>query len=172
MPVKRCFLLYSAAGFSSALGSGSAAVSLVSRASGCAVGAAPPSAPGAVLLSASDEVQSVFGDQYRSWLSRSHLYLPSYREGVALSGWSLYSSLHLKCPILLGCKQLTPCTRWGQYTSNSIIKGLLCEVASLIRRIENFIVKYREIQGKTKTDGMRGRKISRRNLSCSFVGLQ
>lgn len=37
---------------------------------------------------------------------------------------------------------------------NSIVKSLLSQVASSVRRVQNLVVENGEIEGKTKTDGM------------------
>ncbi len=60
----------------------------------------------------------------------------------------------------------------GILTSNSVVKGLLGEVASLIRRVKDLVVEDRKVEGETKTDGMRRCKISGRDFSGSFVCLQ
>jgi hypothetical protein len=45
-------------------------------------------------------------------------------------------------------------------------------VASLIRRVENLVVENGEVEGKTKTDGMRWREISLSNVGSGSVGLE
>ena len=64
---------------------------------------------------------------------------------------------------------------WGRrkvLTSDSIVKRLLGKVAGLIGGVEDLVVENREIQCKTKTNGMSRSKIRRSNLSSSFVGFQ
>ncbi len=45
-------------------------------------------------------------------------------------------------------------------------------MARLIRRIEDLVVEDGEIQGKTKTDGMRGSKVSLSDFGGILVGLK
>lgn len=57
-------------------------------------------------------------------------------------------------------------------TGNGVIKGLLGKVASLVGGVEDLVVEDREVEGKPKTDGVRGRKLSLRNLGGSLVGIE
>ena len=57
-------------------------------------------------------------------------------------------------------------------TSNGVIESLLRKVASLIRGVENLVVEDGEVEGKTETDGMCGRKISLGNVGSGSVGLE
>ena len=57
-------------------------------------------------------------------------------------------------------------------TSDSIVKRLLGKMASLIGRVENFIVENREVQCKTEADWMSRSEIRSCYLGSSFVGLQ
>lgn len=57
-------------------------------------------------------------------------------------------------------------------TCNSIIKGLLGKMAGLVGGVENFIVEHREVQGKSKTDGVSRGKVGGCNFSSRFVGFQ
>ena len=59
-----------------------------------------------------------------------------------------------------------------QRTGNSVVECLLGELASLVWGVEDLVVEHREVEGKTKTDGMRGSEIGGRNLSGSLVGLK
>jgi len=45
-------------------------------------------------------------------------------------------------------------------------------MASLIRRVEDFVVKDGKVQCETETDGVSRGEIGGGNLRCSFVGLQ
>lgn len=47
---------------------------------------------------------------------------------------------------------------------NSIVKSLLGQVASSVRRVQNLVVENREIEGETKTDGVGRGKLSLRNV--------
>jgi len=42
------------------------------------------------------------------------------------------------------------------HTSDRVIESLLGQLASLIRRVQDLVVKDREVQRKAKTDGVRG----------------
>ena len=57
-------------------------------------------------------------------------------------------------------------------TSDSIVKRLLGKMASLIGRVENFIVEDREVQCETEADWMSRCEIRSCDLGSSFVGLQ
>lgn len=57
-------------------------------------------------------------------------------------------------------------------TSNSVVKCLLGEMASLIRRVEDLVVEDGKVQRETETDGVSRGEISSGNLRRSFVGLQ
>lgn len=45
-------------------------------------------------------------------------------------------------------------------------------MTSLIRGVQDFVVKYGEIQGQSETDGVGWGKVSLRDFSCVLVGLQ
>jgi hypothetical protein len=57
-------------------------------------------------------------------------------------------------------------------TGNGIVESLLSKMASLIWCIQDLIVENGEVQGKTKTDWVRGRQLGLGNLSSSLVSLQ
>ena len=42
---------------------------------------------------------------------------------------------------------------------NSVVKGLLREVASTVGRVQNLVVEDGEVQGETETDGVGGREL-------------
>lgn len=58
------------------------------------------------------------------------------------------------------------------HTSNSIIKGKLGEVASLIRGVQDFVVEDGEVEGESETNGVGRGKVSGGDLGGSLVGLQ
>lgn len=58
------------------------------------------------------------------------------------------------------------------HTGDGIVESLLGKVTSLVRRIQNFIVKHREVEGQSKADGVSGGKVSLCDFSCVLVGLQ
>ena len=72
--------------------------------------------------------------------------------------------LHDECGILVAL--FTQCVELG----NSIIKSLFCEVASLIRRVEDLVVEDGEVQRETKTDWVSWREISAGNFGGVLVG--
>lgn len=49
---------------------------------------------------------------------------------------------------------------------------LFGQLASLIRRVEDLIVEDREVEGKAKTDGVRGRHVFLADLKSLFVGIK
>lgn len=53
----------------------------------------------------------------------------------------------------------------GVELSDSVIEGLLGQVASTVGRVEDLVVEDREVQGKTQADG-----VSRGQLSLSDIG--
>ena len=57
-------------------------------------------------------------------------------------------------------------------TSNSVIKCLLSEMASLVWGVENLIVEDGEVQGETKTDRVGGSEVGSRNFGSSFICFQ
>jgi hypothetical protein len=57
-------------------------------------------------------------------------------------------------------------------TGNGVIESLLGQLASLVRRVEDLVVEYREVQRKTKTNGVRRRKVRGGNIGGSLVGLE
>jgi hypothetical protein len=74
--------------------------------------------------------------------------------------------LHDECGILVAL--FAQCVELG----NSIIKSLLCEVASLIGRIEDLIVEDREVEGETKTDRVGWGEVSAGNFGGVLVGFE
>lgn len=74
--------------------------------------------------------------------------------------------LHDECGILVAF--LTESVKLG----NSIIEGLLGKMASLVRRVEDLVVEDREIEGKTKSDGVSRSKIGLSDFGGSLVSLQ
>lgn len=60
----------------------------------------------------------------------------------------------------------------GVHTGDSIVKSLLGKVASLVGRVQDFIVKHREVEGQSKADGVSWGKISLCNFGRVLVGLQ
>lgn len=54
-------------------------------------------------------------------------------------------------------------------TRNSIIKGLLCKVASLIRGVQDLVVEDREVQGKTESDWVGWGQVALGDLSGTLV---
>ena len=58
------------------------------------------------------------------------------------------------------------------HTSNSIIKSLLGEVASLIWGVQDLIVEDREVEGKTKTDWVGWCEIGLGDFGSILVSLQ
>lgn len=65
-----------------------------------------------------------------------------------------------------------PMERDGHHTGNRIVKGLLGEMAGLIRRVQDLVVKDREVEGEPQTNGMSGSQILRGNLGGSLVCLK
>lgn len=63
---------------------------------------------------------------------------------------------------------LTQCVELG----NSVIEGLLGEVASLVRSVENLVVEDGEVEGKAETDGVSGRKLGLGNVGSVLVGVE
>ena len=59
-----------------------------------------------------------------------------------------------------------------ELTSDRIVKCLLCKMAGLIWGVKDLVVKDREVQGESQTDGVGRSEISGGNLSCGFVCLQ
>lgn len=60
----------------------------------------------------------------------------------------------------------------GVKLSNSIVKGSLGEVASLVRRIQNLVVEDREVKCETEADGVSRGKVSLGNLGGVLVSLE
>lgn len=63
------------------------------------------------------------------------------------------------------------CVRLG-LTGNGIVEGLLGEVASLVGGVEDLVVEYGEVKGKTKTDRVGWGKFGLGNLGGSLVGVE
>lgn len=59
-----------------------------------------------------------------------------------------------------------------KHTRNSIIKGLLSQVASLVRSVKDLVVEDREVEGEAEADGMRRGEISLSNLRSVLVRLE
>ena len=57
-------------------------------------------------------------------------------------------------------------------TSNSIVEGLLGEVASLVGGVQDLVVEDGEVQGKTETDGVGRGEVGLGDLGGSLVGLE
>lgn len=57
-------------------------------------------------------------------------------------------------------------------TRNRIVEGLLGQVAGLVRRAENLIVKDGEVQRETQTDRVRWRQVSHGNVAGCLVCLE
>lgn len=57
-------------------------------------------------------------------------------------------------------------------TGDGIIERLLGEMASLVGSVQDLIVEHGEVEGKTKTDGVSGRKLGLGNLGGSLVGVE
>ena len=60
----------------------------------------------------------------------------------------------------------------GVELSNSVVKGSLGEVASLVGGVENLVVEDREVQGKSETDGVGRGEVSLGNLGGVLVSLE
>jgi hypothetical protein len=57
-------------------------------------------------------------------------------------------------------------------TSNGIVKRLLGQLASLVRRVEDLVVEYGEVQCQTETNGVSGGKVGGSDFGGSLVGLE
>ena len=57
-------------------------------------------------------------------------------------------------------------------TSNSIIEGLLGEVAGLVGGVEDLVVEDGEVESETQTDGVSGGELGLSNLGSSLVSLE
>jgi hypothetical protein len=64
--------------------------------------------------------------------------------------------------------------RWSvtKHTSNGIVESLLGQLASLVGRVEDLVVKDREVQCQTETDGVGGGKVGGSDFGSSLVGLE
>ena len=60
----------------------------------------------------------------------------------------------------------------GVKLGDGIVKGLLGKMASLVGRVEDLIVEDREVQGKSKADGVGGSQVGLCNLGGILVGLK
>ena len=60
----------------------------------------------------------------------------------------------------------------GVELSNSVVKGSLGKVASLVGGVENLVVEDREVQGESETDGMGRSEVSLGNLGGILVSLE
>lgn len=63
---------------------------------------------------------------------------------------------------------LRECVEFG----NRIIKCLLGEVARTVGRVEDLVVEYREVEGKTEADWVGRREFSDRNVRRGLVGFE
>lgn len=70
----------------------------------------------------------------------------------------------INCPGILG----VPVWR-SQHTGDGIIKGLLGEVASLVRSIQDLVVEDRKVQGQTQANRVSRRKFGLGNFGSSLV---
>ena len=61
---------------------------------------------------------------------------------------------------------------WTLFTSNSIVEGLLGQMACLIRRVQDLIIEDGEVERKTQSDGVCWRKISLRNFGSILISLK
>jgi hypothetical protein len=57
-------------------------------------------------------------------------------------------------------------------TSNGVIESLLGQLASLVGRVEDLVVEYREVQCETETNGVSGRKVGGGDISGGLVSLE
>ncbi len=62
--------------------------------------------------------------------------------------------------------------RKGVELSNGVIEGLLGEVASTVGAVQDLVVEDREVEGKTKTDGVGGGKLGDGNVGSGLVSLE
>ena len=60
----------------------------------------------------------------------------------------------------------------SKHTSDGIVKGLLREVARLIRRVEDLVVEHGEVQSETKADRVGRGQLGCGNLARGLVGLE
>lgn len=60
----------------------------------------------------------------------------------------------------------------GVHTGDGIVKSLLGKVTSLIRGVQDFIIKHGEVEGQSEADRMGWGKVSLRDFGCVLVGLQ
>lgn len=58
------------------------------------------------------------------------------------------------------------------HTSNSIVESLLGEVASKVGSVQNLVVKDREVEGQSKTDGVSRGQVGLGNVGGVLVGLE
>lgn len=136
--------------------------------------------------SASEEVQRVFDRVSKKHVTGNGNRLYTYevvaqqlhdesRVLVALlaEGVELYNWCVSKIIITKSQKTLLVFSKFKkERTSNSIVEGLLGEVASLVGGVEDLIVEDGEVEGKTKADGVGGRQLSLGNLGGSLVSLE
>ena len=59
-----------------------------------------------------------------------------------------------------------------EHTSNGVVESKLGQMASLVRRVEDFVVEDREVEGQPKTDGVGGSKLSLSDLGGALVSLK
>ena len=60
----------------------------------------------------------------------------------------------------------------GVELGDSVIKGLLGEVASAVGRVEDLVVEDGKVQGETETDGVRRGEFRHGNVGSGLVGLE
>ena len=70
------------------------------------------------------------------------------------------------------CRVLVAFFAEGVELSNGIVESLLSQVARLVGRVEDLVVEDREVQGKTKADGVSGCEVSLSNFGRGLVGFQ
>ena len=70
------------------------------------------------------------------------------------------------------CRVLVAFLTEGIKLGNSIVEGLLGEVARLVGRVEDLVIEDGEVEGEAETDGVSWSKISLSNLSGGFVCLK
>ena len=87
-------------------------------------------------------------------------------SSVTMTHQVVSQQLHNEGGILVAL--LAQCVELG----DSIIKSLLCEVASLIGGVEDFVVEDGEVQRETKTDGVSWSKIGAGNFGSVLVRLK
>lgn len=62
--------------------------------------------------------------------------------------------------------------REGVELRNRVIKGLLCEVAGTVGRVEDFVVEDGEVEGEAETDGVCWGELGDGDVGGGLVGLE